>query len=74
VLEETYEIRLRNRKDSDAVEIRVPEHMFRWSNWEIMNSSHEYTKIDASTIEYRVEVPAGGETVITYTVRYNWPR
>ena len=74
MLEETYEIRLRNRKDSGSVEIRVPEHLFRWSNWEIVDASHPYTQLNSSTIEYRVDVPAGGETVITYTVRYSFPR
>lgn len=73
LLEETYEIRIRNRKDSDTVQVRVPEHLFRWSNWEILNASHEYTQQDSSTIEFRVDVPPGGETVITYTVRYSWP-
>ncbi len=73
VLEETYEIHLRNHKDSGSVEVRVPEHLFRWSNWEILSSSMPYTKVDSSTIEFRPQVPAGGETVITYTVRYTWP-
>lgn len=72
VIEETYEIRLRNQKDDEAVEIRVPEHLFRWTNWEILDASHEYTQLDANTIEFRVEVPPQGETVITYTVRYSW--
>jgi hypothetical protein len=74
VIEETYEIKLRNRKDDQAVEIRVPEHLFRWSNWEILNSSDEYTKKDSATIEYRVIVQPGEEKVISYTVRYTWPR
>jgi hypothetical protein len=74
VLEETYEIKLRNRKDDQAVEIRVPESLFRWSNWEILSSSDEYTKIDSATIEFRVMVEPGEERVITYTVRYSWPR
>jgi hypothetical protein len=74
VLEETYEIRLRNRKDDQAVEIRVPENLFRWSNWAILNASHEYTQLNSSAIEFRVTVEPGGETVITYTVRYTWPR
>src|SRR5690606_14932068 len=74
VLEETYEIRLRNHKEDQTVEIRVPEHLFRWSNWEILNASADYTRIDSNTIEFRVEVPPQGETVITYTVRYSWPR
>jgi hypothetical protein len=72
VLEETYEIRLRNRKDDQAVEIRVPERLFRWTNWEILSSSHEYTQLDSNTIEYRVTVQPGEEVVITYTVRYDW--
>lgn len=74
VLEETYEIHLRNHKENDAVEIRVPEHLFRWSNWEILKSSMDYTQTDAHTIEFRPTVPADGEVVITYTVRYTWPR
>ncbi len=73
VIEESYEIRLRNRKTEDAVEIRVPEHLFRWSNWEILTSSHEFTQKDSNTIEFRVNVEPDGETVITYTVRYTWP-
>ncbi|MEM6281945.1 MAG: hypothetical protein AAF787_07110, partial [Chloroflexota bacterium] len=36
VIEETYEIELRNRKDNEAVEIRVPETLYRWTNWEII--------------------------------------
>lgn len=74
VVQETYEIRLRNRKDSGSVEIRVPETLYRWSNWEILNSSADYTKLDSSRIEYRVQVPAQGETVITYTVQYSFPQ
>jgi hypothetical protein len=73
VIEETYEIRLRNRKTEETVEIRVPEHLFRWSNWEILQSTHEYTQMDSNTIEFRVNVEPDGETVITYTVRYTWP-
>lgn len=74
VYQETYEIRLRNRKDDETVEIRVPERLFRWSNWEILNSSHEFTKTDSASIEFRVDVPPGEETVITYTVQYVFNR
>jgi hypothetical protein len=70
-MEETYEITLRNHKGEDA-EIRVVEHLFRWSNWEIQDESHEYDKKDSRTIEFRVPVEADGETVVTYTVRYEW--
>lgn len=74
VLEETYQITLRNRKDNQAVEVRVPEHLFRWSNWEILNSSDPFNKTDSSSIEFRLIVEPGAEKVLTYTVRYTWPR
>ena len=71
-LEEDFEITLRNHKD-EAVEIRVVEHLFRWSEWKILSSSHEYTKLDSSTIELKVRIPANGETTLDYSVRYFWP-
>ncbi len=71
-IEETYRIVLRNHKD-EAVEVRVVEHLFRWSNWSILRSSQRYQKLDSSTIEFAVRVPADGETELTYTVRYSWP-
>ncbi len=74
LIQETYEIRLRNRKDAGDVEIRVPERLFRWSNWEILSSSVPFEKKDSSTIEFRPTVKAGEEVVITYTVQYSWPR
>jgi hypothetical protein len=73
LLEETYEIHLRNRKDTAAVQIRVRERLFRWSNWEILESSHPFTPLDSSTIEFRPDVPPGGEVIVAYTVRYSWP-
>jgi hypothetical protein len=72
-LQESYEIKLRNRKETETVEIRVIEQLFRWSNWEIVTSSDAYTKRNASSIEFRVSVPPGAEKAITYTVRYSWP-
>jgi hypothetical protein len=73
VIEETFEIRLRNRKDDETVEIRVPEHLYRWSEWEIVNTSMQFTQLDSATIEYRARVEPGAEVVITYTVRYTFP-
>ncbi|MFQ5706993.1 MAG: DUF4139 domain-containing protein [bacterium] len=66
--EETWQIKLRNHKD-EAVEITVVEHLNL--NWEIIRKSHEYTKKDARTIEFAVQVPKDGETLLEYVVRYN---
>lgn len=69
--EESYEISLRNHKEED-VEIIVVEHLWRYSNWKIIEKSHEFTKKDAQTVEFKVPVPKNGETKITYTVKYWW--
>jgi len=70
-LEESFEISIRNHKKT-AVEVRVVEYLFRWSEWQITAKSHDYTKMDSSSIEFRVNVPADGEVKVTYTVRYRW--
>jgi len=42
------------------------EHLF--GQWEILESSDEYEKIDAFTIEFRVTVPADGTKTVSYRV------
>jgi hypothetical protein len=71
VVEESFEITVRNHKDED-VEVRVLEHLFRWSEWEIVQESAEHIKLDQGTAEWRLPVPADGETTLTYTVRYDF--
>ena len=68
---ETFHIELRNRKD-EATEIRVVEHLVRWANWEIKESSQEHEKLNAQRIEFRVPLAAGETKTVTYTVRYTW--
>ena len=64
---DTLLITLRNHKDKD-VTIRVIEHLR--GEWTILRESQEYKKLDAERIEFVVEVEAGGEAQITYTVEY----
>ena len=71
-IDETFEIKLRNRKKTDAVEIRVVEHLYRWSNWSITKSSDKFEKKDAQTIEFRIPVKPDEEKIVTYTVHYSW--
>jgi hypothetical protein len=70
-LDESFEIKLRNRKN-EPVEIRVVEHLFRWTNWEITEKSDPFTKTNAQTIEFRVPVKADEEKTVRYTVHYSW--
>lgn len=69
--EETFEIKVRNRK-SEPIEVRVVEHLYRWTNWRILEKSDEFTKKDAQTVEFRVQVPADTEKAVSYRVRYDW--
>jgi hypothetical protein len=70
-IDETFEIKLRNRK-KEPVEIRVVEHLYRWSNWEITAKSDAFVKKDAQTIEFRVPVKPDEEKTVTYTGHYSW--
>jgi hypothetical protein len=70
-MEETIKIELRNRKD-EPVEVVVKENLFRWTNWEILEATHEWEKVDARTIHFPVRVEAGEEMQVRYRVRYTW--
>jgi len=71
VMEEAFEIKVRNHKDQ-PVEVIVRENLYRWSNWRVVSNSADYDKQDARTIEFPVKVAKDGEAVITYRVRYSW--
>ena len=70
--DESFEIKVRNRKEKETVEIRVVEHLYRKRNWEITKASQDYTKTDSQTIEFRVVVDPDKEQILTYTVHYTW--
>lgn len=68
---ETIEVRLRNHKE-EPVTVEVKENLYRWVNWEITDKTHAYRKEDARTVVFPLDVPADGEQVLRYTVRYSW--
>ncbi len=68
---EAFEIKVRNHK-KEPVEVRVVEHLYRWSGWKIALSSIPFEKIDSRTIQFKVTVPPDGEQVVTYRVNYSW--
>ena len=70
-MDESFEIRVRNHK-KEAVNVRVVEHLYRWTNWKLAEQSHESREKDAQTIEFPVSIAPDGEQVITYTVHYSW--
>lgn len=68
--EQSFEIKLRNRKTT-PVEVKVVEHL-NGPNWQVLEKSDEFTKKDASTIEFRVPLKPDEERTVTYRVRYEW--
>jgi len=70
-MDETFEIKVRNHK-KEAVNVRVVEHLYRWTNWKLIEQSHPSRKTDAQTAEFPVTIAPDGEEVITYTVHYSW--
>jgi hypothetical protein len=71
MMDEAFEIKLRNHK-KEAAEVKVVEHLYRWSTWEIPTSSMPYTKTDAQTIEFHVQMQPDEEKTITYAAHYTW--
>lgn len=67
--EETYQIRLSNHK-TEAATVTVVENISGWREASIVNASHSYTRSEADRIEFVVELPAGEERTVNYTVRY----
>ena len=68
---ERISILVKNAKDG-AANVRVTESLPRWSTWEMATSSLPFEKRNAQSVSFDVPVPAGGETTLTYTVRYRW--
>jgi len=70
-IDESFGITLRNHKQAPAM-VRVVEHLYRWSNWEIKEKSMDFSKKDAQTIEFEVPMKASEEKSVTYKVHYSW--
>ena len=64
--EASFEISLRNHKKEDVV-VKVVEPIP--GDWKMLSSSHEYTKTEAFTAEFKIPVPKDKETKLTYRVK-----
>ena len=70
-MEEDIEVKVRNQKDGPATVI-VKENLNRWTNWNVIRKSQEFTKIDSRTLHFPITLAKGAEGVVKYTVRYSW--
>lgn len=67
VWEEDWEVSIRNHK-TEPVTVRVVKRL--WGFWDITQTSHTFTKKDASTAWFEIPVDKDKETKLTFTVRY----
>jgi hypothetical protein len=67
--EAAFEITLRNHKQED-VTVKVIEPIP--GDWQMVDSSHKYTKNEAFTAEFLVPVEKNGEAKLSYRVRMRW--
>jgi len=67
VEERTWEIEVRNHKTED-ITVTVEKRL--WGVWEILESSHQYSRKDANNIQFELPVKAGGTSVIKLAVRF----
>ena len=71
-MEEDVEVRVRNQKPGETVQVLVKENLYRWSAWSITRRSHEFSKEDARTVHFPLRLGPKSEAVVRYTVRYTW--
>ena len=64
--ETAYRLRLRNAKP-EPVTVKVREPIP--GDWKMLESSYPQEKVSANLAEWVIEIPAEGETVLTYRVR-----
>ena len=64
--ESEWEITLRNHKEED-ITVGIVEPLF--GNWQVIDSSHTYKKVDAYTIRFDVKVPKDEEVKVKYRVK-----
>jgi len=68
IVSRSFEITLRNHKD-EAITIDVIEDVPAWQEWKVRDASHRHEKRSARQLVFSVEVPAKGETKVSYTLR-----
>lgn len=71
-ISETIEVKVRNRKKDESIDVLVQERLYRWAEWDIVQTTAEFEKTDSRTIRWNVTLEPDEERVIRYTVRYEW--
>ena len=66
---ETFEVELRNRKDTAESVVVLERH---YGDWRVTSKSMEFEKLDSTTMQFLVPLKAGETKKVTYTVETRW--
>ncbi len=67
VWRDTVQIVLTNRKaETVLVEVRERQR----GDWKVTKNSHDFTRLDARTLEFRIPLASGQSAIVEYTVEY----
>ncbi len=69
IYESEWEMTLKNHKEED-VTVGILEPVV--GDWEVLSSSHQYTKEDAFTLRFDVPVKKDEEVKVKYRIRVSW--
>lgn len=67
--EQDYEITIKNRKE-EAISVNIEKYF--GLNWKITSSNFDFKKVDASKVEWILPVDSDNETILKFTVRYEY--
>ncbi|MCC7478974.1 DUF4139 domain-containing protein [bacterium] len=66
----SYKVKLKNRKEKEAVSVTVPVVVY--GEWKITASNHDPIDKDAWTKEFMVNLPPDSEKELTYSIQVTW--
>jgi hypothetical protein len=66
---ETFEVEVRNRKETDQQVYLLERH---WGDWSISNNTDPFTKEDANTVQFILNLKPNEVKKVTYTVLTQW--
>jgi hypothetical protein len=68
-VQESFEIEVRNRKETNE---RVYVIERSWGDWRVLQKSQDFTKRDANTLEFVVDLKPNESKTVTYTIETRW--
>lgn len=68
-VQETFEISVRNRKDTPETVQVLERH---WGDWNVTQKNMDFTKLDSQTMDFEVSLKPNEEKKVVYTIITKW--